>query len=42
MILGVPFLVYGVSCACCCSGPHPTAGYLILWMVFTYVGYSMC
>ena len=22
-------------------GPHPTAGYLILWMVFTYVGYSM-
>ena len=22
-------------------GPHPTAGYLIFWMVFTYVGYSM-
>ncbi len=40
MILGVPFLVYGVY-KVLLPGPHPTAGYLILWMVFTYVGYSM-
>jgi Na+/melibiose symporter-like transporter len=40
MILGVPFLVYGVY-RVLLPGAHPTAGYLILWMVFTYVGYSM-
>jgi glycoside/pentoside/hexuronide:cation symporter, GPH family len=40
LILGVPFLVYGIS-KVLLPGPHPTAGYLILWMVFTYVGYSM-
>ena len=40
MILGVPFLVYGVS-RVLLPGQHPTTGYLILWMVFTYVGYSM-
>jgi len=40
MILGVPFLVYGIS-KVLLPGPHPTAGYLILWMVFTYIGYSM-
>ncbi|HZZ88821.1 MAG TPA: MFS transporter [Caulobacteraceae bacterium] len=40
MILAVPFLVYGVS-RVLLPGPHPTPGYLILWMVFTYVGYSM-
>jgi GPH family glycoside/pentoside/hexuronide:cation symporter len=40
MILGVPFLVYGVG-KVLLPGPHPTAGYLIGWMVFTYIGYSM-
>jgi GPH family glycoside/pentoside/hexuronide:cation symporter len=40
MILGVPFLVYGVS-RVLLPGAHPTPGYLILWMVFTYIGYSM-
>ena len=40
MILGLPFLVYGVS-RVLIPGQHPTPGYLILWMVFTYVGYSM-
>ncbi len=40
MILGVPFLVYGVY-RVLLPDAHPTAGYLILWMVFTYVGYSM-
>ena len=40
MILAVPFLIYGVY-RVLLPGPHPTAGYLILWMVFTYFGYSM-
>jgi GPH family glycoside/pentoside/hexuronide:cation symporter len=40
MILGVPFLVYGVS-RVLAPGSHPTAGYLIGWMVFSYIGYSM-
>jgi len=40
LILGVPFLVYGIS-KVLLPGLHPTAGYLILWMVFTYIGYSM-
>jgi glycoside/pentoside/hexuronide:cation symporter, GPH family len=40
MILGVPFVVYGIS-RVLLPGAHPTTGYLILWMVFTYVGYSM-
>ena len=40
MILSVPFLVYGVS-RVLLPGQHVTPGYLILWMIFTYVGYSM-
>ncbi|HEY1753117.1 MAG TPA: MFS transporter [Caulobacteraceae bacterium] len=40
MILGVPFLVYGVY-KVLLPPPHATAGYLIIWMVFTYIGYSM-
>ena len=40
MILGVPFVAYGIY-RVLAPGPHPTAGYLVLWMVFAYVGYSM-
>jgi GPH family glycoside/pentoside/hexuronide:cation symporter len=40
MILGLPFLIYGIY-RVLDPGAHTTPVHLIVWMVFAYVGYSM-
>ena len=40
MMLGLPFLVIGIH-QVLMPGPHPTIPYLIGWLLFTYLGYSM-
>jgi Na+/melibiose symporter-like transporter len=40
LILGLPFLIIGIH-QVLIPGPHPTIPYLIGWMTFTYLGYSM-
>jgi glycoside/pentoside/hexuronide:cation symporter, GPH family len=40
MLLGLPFLVIGIH-QVLIPGPHPTIPYLIGWLFFTYLGYSM-
>ncbi|HEY1426688.1 MAG TPA: MFS transporter [Caulobacteraceae bacterium] len=40
MLLGLPFLIIGIH-QVLIPGPHPTIPYLIGWLFFTYLGYSM-